>query len=105
MNIELLEKVRNGGLSPRRAYRALYKKKRAHFYKFRIKINEAKHISRLINFFFLFPAPLFIVRLIINLSFKDIGKAELKLIKDTLKYLPASIAIDANKVKININAL
>lgn len=105
MKVELLEKVANGNVSPRNAYRQLYKRTRPYFYKLRITMNEAKHISRLINFFFLLPTPLFIIRLIINLSFKDIEKSKLKLVKEALKSLPAYITIEADEVKVNINAL
>jgi hypothetical protein len=72
MTNEILVQISQGLMKPREAYRELYRtprvarKGRAHFLKLRIRIPGEKGTNALLGFLFLFPLPLFVVRLFLR---------------------------------------
>ncbi|HOW38644.1 MAG TPA: hypothetical protein PLZ76_07020 [Bacillota bacterium] len=72
MTNEILLQISQGLMKPREAYRELYRvpraprKGRAHFLKLRIRIPGERGLSAFLAFLFLFPLPLFIVRLFLR---------------------------------------
>lgn len=87
---EVLNKLYKNDIALKTAYDMLYPKikhkkpKKAHFVKLNVRIPDSKAINVLIKILFLFPMPIFILRLIgkkklnsyvsedINISFKDV---------------------------------
>lgn len=70
-NIEVLNKLYQNKISIKKAYKLLYKErkaKRSHFVKLRIYIPEEKRVTRFVNFLFLLPIPLFIIKFFLRRS-------------------------------------
>ncbi|MFP4186977.1 MAG: hypothetical protein ACLFSU_02260 [Acholeplasmataceae bacterium] len=73
--IEILNKLGARELSKRKAYRALYPKRRkprrAHFVKVKLAIPDEKGVSRLLAVLLFFPIPLFLVQWIMRRAIKE----------------------------------
>ena len=105
MKMETLQKVEEGTLSPRTAYKNLYQKRNAAFYKMRIDIKESKAVSLFLNVLFFLPTPVFLLRLINNIAFKDIDQNARKLMNKSLRNRATKLSVSTSEATIKINAL
>jgi hypothetical protein len=74
MTNQVLNQLVEGGITPREAYRTLYRVektpriRRAHFIKLRITIPDDMKVTRLLNFLFWLPMPMFMVRVALRFA-------------------------------------
>lgn len=88
---ETLNQLSQGMIPTRTAYKELFgtpkvpRMRKAHFVKLQIRIPEEKGVNRFLAFLFLFPIPLFIVKMIIRRATKE--TEEIPLSKDQIMSL------------------
>ncbi|MGE4320818.1 MAG: hypothetical protein AB7E61_05175 [Acholeplasmataceae bacterium] len=77
---EVLNQLNDHKLSTAQAYKLLYgyqfKMKKAHFVKLRITIKDEKKVTAFLKVLFLFPIPLFLIKIIIKMAMKK-GKGNI----------------------------
>ena len=113
MKENLLKYVASGNLSPKQAYKKIYKQrhhrlKRAYFFKLSLKIYEHPKVSFFISLLFLLPWPIGLIGLATKMSSKKMTKEDKDTLKTALKmikYKPLYVQVNNEEIRLNIRTI
>ncbi len=108
----ILNEVASGKLSPKKAYKLLYKPqtrlRRAYFIKINIDIYQHPWLTAFLKTLFFVPTPLWLGQALLKMSLKNneaLSKAVTKELICSLKVKPINVSVDNNELKFIIKTV